>query len=128
MADDITDAEFGLADGGVQAAVRTTRLVAQHLPPVLFLSLRRAGYRDDGRGGREFKILDKHVFGRELDVGPYTCSSSGAAAAAAIGLPLPYELVGVVMHRGGTPNSGHYWAYVRSQGAPVASSGVTTTP
>ena len=108
------------ADGGVQAAVRTTHLVAQQLPPVLFLQLERAGNRDDRRGGRvSFKNLDKLVFGRKLDVGPYTCTLSGVVEPH----PLPYELVGVVMHQGRTPICGHYWAYVRSQSRAAGCAG-----
>ncbi|AET03287.2 ubiquitin carboxyl-terminal hydrolase [Medicago truncatula] len=62
------------------------------------------------KDGDSVKKIDKYVdFSKELDLKPYTCGSSSGD-----NVLLKYELYAVVEHRGPSPNSGHYFSFVRS--------------
>ena len=54
-------------------------------------------------GGKNSK---KIKFSETLDLRPYMTSRTGP--------PLPYSLYGVLVHSGGSCNSGHYYCYVKA--------------
>ncbi|TXT07866.1 uncharacterized protein COLE_04790 [Cutaneotrichosporon oleaginosum] len=84
-------------DNCKKKVVATKQMMLDKAPPVLTLHLKRFGY--NWRGSAR-KINTTIVYPTILDLKPY------------LGEAL-YRLYGVVCHRGGGPDSGHYTAWVR---------------
>jgi len=84
-----------------QSAVDATKRFSLHLvPPVLTFQLKRFDYNQGYRGK-----IEKHVvFKTMLDMAPFTCRPEE---------PATYRLYGVIVHRGHSTRSGHYFAYAR---------------
>mmetsp|Transcript_778 Transcript_778/g.932 ORF Transcript_778/g.932 Transcript_778/m.932 type:complete len:588 (+) Transcript_778:321-2084(+) len=74
-------------------------------PSILVCHLKRFAFNDYGRMIR----LSKHLrFPLKLEIGEYMSLANKAK-------PPPYELVGVLVHKGKSCDSGHYLAYVKFQ-------------
>jgi ubiquitin carboxyl-terminal hydrolase 36/42 len=112
--------------GGCKAPVRALKQLSVLRPPlVLPITLKRWGASNPlaptklwqrMKGGAGFapgKITAHMAFPLTLRLAP-VLHASAAAAAAAEGAPTcPYDLHGVLVHRGFSPQDGHYVAYVK---------------
>ncbi|XP_057433562.1 ubiquitin carboxyl-terminal hydrolase 20-like isoform X2 [Lotus japonicus] len=80
------------------------QLLLTQTPSVAALHLKR--FRG---GGISVKKIENHVFFTlELDLQPYTFGAENH------NVELKYDLYAVVVHTGNSPNSGHYFCFVRS--------------
>lgn len=101
-----------------KANTRATQSISlARMPPLLCLSFRRFIYR----GNSPFKITTAITWDfDDFDFSPYVLDASGQEPAApdrAFTGPFRYECYAVVVHAGERLNTGHYYAFVRDQGA-----------
>ncbi|RKP03917.1 hypothetical protein CXG81DRAFT_8957, partial [Caulochytrium protostelioides] len=82
----------------------TKQVTLAEAPRILTLQFKRFDFAF-GRGHGGGKINRHIAFETALDVGPYLSHAPAACW---------YDLYGVVVHAGHSPNSGHYYAYVRA--------------
>jgi HAMP domain-containing protein len=116
--------------GPPQPTGKTTKVRA--LPQLLAFHLKR--FRFDHKKMRKEKLHHRFDFPAQLDMAPYMetdvrSSSNSTAASTGVGnsgdltdvvaAPLPtgtlYRLSGVVVHRGRSAYSGHYYSYIRDR-------------
>ncbi|GAB5030739.1 ubiquitin domain-containing protein [Nannochloropsis oceanica] len=102
------------------------------LPPVVACQLQRFEFAVDARTGvsRSEKVGGRFPFPMVLDMWPYTREGKARSQKDPQGVGegereggeedvVPrawYRLVGVLMHRGSSPQEGHYYSYVRREG------------
>ncbi len=80
----------------------------KEIPHVLFFHLKRFEY--DPELDKNAKILDKHVFSKEINLRKYMADPDNFSNA-----DMQYTLFAILVHNGSLSGGGHYYVFIRSR-------------